>query len=571
MEPMLRLVRDAPAGQFLRWATGSRLLRYPEEEHDFIIPVDYELALSEARKSEPQTSNSSTLSSSDGRSIVRDTTTDDVERSAVDEERTEEKRNVTFVPLETEDGLIVIDWYTSDDSENPQNWPQTKKSLVAFIVFTYTFIVYAGSAIYTSSEEEVTTVFGVSMTAASLGLSLYVLGYGVGPLVFSPLSEIPSIGRSPVYCITMFLFVIISIPLPMVDNFAGLLVLRFLQGFFGSPCLATGGATMQDLYSHLYLPFALSVWVTAAYCGPAFGPLISGFAVEKMGWRWSLWEILWGAGPVFAIMVVFLPETSAPTLLHKRAKRLRKSLGTQNLMSQSEIEQRRLKPMAIAVEAIIKPLQISVKDPAVLFVQLYTAIVYGIYYSFFEVFPLVYPPIYGFTLGTIGLVFLCILVACLLGIASYFAYLWYYLIPRIENSRPMSQESRLVPALFGCFGPPIGLFLFGWTANKDIHWIVPTIGITIYAGSAFIVLQCVFVYVPMSYPMYAASLFAANDFFRSAMACGSILYARPMFDNLGIGCGISLLGGLSTLGIIGIFLLHQYGSKLRAKSKFAVS
>jgi DHA1 family multidrug resistance protein-like MFS transporter len=191
--------------------------------------------------------------------------------------------------------------------------------------------------------------------------------------------------------------------------------------------------------------------------------------------------------------------------------------------------------------------------------------------QFFEVFPLVYPPIYGFTIGTVGLVFLCILVACFLGVAFYFGYLLYYLLPRLNQDRPMSQESRLVPALIASFGPPVGLFLFGWTANKNIHWVVPTIGITIYAGSAFIVLQCVFVYVPMSYPMYAASLFAANDFFRSAMACGSVLYARPMFNNLGIGRGISLLGGLSTLGIIGIFLLYQYGSVLRTKSKFAVS
>ncbi|KAL2849283.1 major facilitator superfamily transporter [Aspergillus pseudodeflectus] len=567
---MFQLLRDAPAGQLIRWVTGNRVLRYPEEEQDFALPTNYELALSRAKKSQPHPPDSSTLvpPGEFGKEIINPNNR--ARDTPGDEERAKETAKFPL-PVEIKDGLVVVDWYGSDDAENPQAWSQTKKSAVAFIIFIYTFIVYTGSAIYTSSSEDVVKVFGVSITATSLGLSLYVLGYGIGPLIFSPLSEIPSIGRSPIYCITMFLFVVVSIPLPMVDNLAGLLVLRFLQGFFGSPCLATGGATMQDLYSHLYLPFALSIWVTAAYCGPALGPLLSGFAVEKMGWRWSLWEILWGAAPVFVIMFVFLPETSAPTLLRKRAIRLRKLLGTQSLMSQSEISQGELEPLALATEAIIKPLEISIKDPAVLFVQLYTAIVYSIYYSFFEVFPLVYPPIYGFTIGTIGLVFLCILVACFLGVAFYFGYLLYYLLPRLKQDRPMSQESRLVPALIASFGPPVGLFLFGWTANKNIHWVVPTIGITIYAGSAFIVLQCVFVYVPMSYPMYAASLFAANDFFRSAMACGSVLYARPMFNNLGIGRGISLLGGLSTLGIIGIFLLYQYGSVLRTKSKFAVS
>ncbi|PKX88876.1 MFS transporter [Aspergillus novofumigatus IBT 16806] len=534
---MSDLLRDAPAGQLLRWMTGKRVLKYPEERHDFALP------------------DSIALQSDSTGSDTYHASSSDLERSVPPGMRAQDELHMTSG--ESDGDLVVVDWYTKDDPANPQSWSGSRKALVSFIIFVYTFIVYAGSAIYTSSEEDVISVFGVSITVSSLGLSLYVLGYGVGPLFFSPLSEIPSIGRSPVYCITVLLSVVISIPLPLVNNLAGLLVLRFLQGFFGSPCLATGGATMQDLYSPLYLPFALSVWVTAAYCGPALGPLISGFAVSKMGW-------------LFAVMFLLLPETSTPTLLYQRARRLRKIMGSQRLMARSEINQRQLQPADIVLEAIIKPLEITVKDPAVLFVQLYTAIVYGIYYSFFEVFPLVYP-MYGFTLGTIGLVFLCILIACMLGVLLYFAYLHLYLLPHLQKGISKSQESRLVPALIGCFGPPIGLFLFGWTANGSIHWIVPTIGITIYSGSAFVVLQCVFVYVPMSYPMYAASLFAANDFFRSAMACGSILYARPMFRDLGIARGISLLGGLSTLGIIGIFLLYKYGAKLRAKSKFAVS
>jgi DHA1 family multidrug resistance protein-like MFS transporter len=377
---MFQLLRDAPAGQLIRWVTGNRVLRYPEEEPDFALPTNYELALSRAKKSQPQPSDSSTLVPPG--EIIN--TSNSARDTPGDEELAKETAKFPL-PVEIKDGLVLVDWYALEDAENPQAWSQTKKSAVAFIIFIYTFIVYTGSAIYTSSSEDVVRVFGVSITATSLGLSLYVLGYGIGPLIFSPLSELPSIGRSPIYCITMFLFVIVSIPLPMVNNLAGLLVLRFLQGFFGSPCLATGGATMQDLYSPLYLPFALSIWVTAAYCGPALGPLLSGFAVEKMGWRWSLWEILWGAAPVFVIMFVFLPETSAPTLLHKRAIRLRKLLGTQSLMSQSEISQGELEPLALATEAIIKPLEISIKDPAVLFVQLYTAIVYSIYYSVSQV------------------------------------------------------------------------------------------------------------------------------------------------------------------------------------------
>lgn len=85
----------------------------------------------------------------------------------------------------------------------------------------------------------------------------------------------------------------------------------------------------------------------------------------------------------------------------------------------------------------------------------------------------------------------------------------------------------------------------------------------------FLILQSIFVYVPLSYPKHANSLFAGNDLVCSAMAAGSILYARPLFINLGIGKGVSVLGGLSTLGIIGMVAISLISAKLRAKSKFA--
>ena len=71
-----------------------------------------------------------------------------------------------------------------------------------------------------------------------------------------------------------------------MDNLGGLLVLRFLLGFFGSPCLANGGASMQDLYALLQLPYGLAFWTAAAFAGPALGPLLSGFSVYAENWRW---------------------------------------------------------------------------------------------------------------------------------------------------------------------------------------------------------------------------------------------------------------------------------------------
>lgn len=89
--------------------------------------------------------------------------------------------------------------------------------------------------------------FDVSRTTATLGLSLYVIGYGVGPLIFSPLSEIPSIGRTPIYMATLLIFALLQLPTIFAPNIHTLLAMRFFAGFFGSPALATGGASIQDM------------------------------------------------------------------------------------------------------------------------------------------------------------------------------------------------------------------------------------------------------------------------------------------------------------------------------------
>lgn len=116
---------------------------------------------------------------------------------------------------------------------------------------------------------------------------MYVLGYGIGPLLFSPISEIPVIGRNWPYIISFGLFTILAVPTALVNSYASLLVLRFITGFMSSPALATGGASMGDLYSILKLPYAITAWTAAAFCAPAFGPLLSGFAVMNQNWRVS--------------------------------------------------------------------------------------------------------------------------------------------------------------------------------------------------------------------------------------------------------------------------------------------
>jgi len=98
--------------------------------------------------------------------------------------------------------------------------------------------------------------------------------------------------------------------------------------------------------------------------------------------------------------------------------------------------------------------------------------------------------------------------------------------------------------------PTIQQLISGWTARPAVHWIASVVGIGIYSFGVFTIFQCVFIYVPLTYPKYAASLFAGNDFCRSSLAAGAILFARPLFLNLGVGGGVSLLAGLTCVCVV---------------------
>jgi DHA1 family multidrug resistance protein-like MFS transporter len=597
---MLDLIRESAVGQTIRFISRNRLLQYPEEKSDFQLPIQYTSQLNHDEKSGSRRHDSSPSNdpvhppaeedSAAESGVVED---EDKELEALGMVKTrgsirsapytnerlraeqeldlERSRTIPIIPQKTLDGIVLVDWYTTDDPANPQNWSESKKSLVVFVLCAYTWTVYCAGPIYATAAEGIVEHFHVSPVAATLGLSLYILAYGIGDLLFSPLTEIPIVGRNPIYALTFIVFWALSFGPAIVNTFGGLLALRFWLGFFGSPALANGGATIGDLYSLIYIPYGLCWWVFSAWGGPAIGPLIGGFAAQAKGWRWPMWEVVWMSSPVLLALLLLMPETSASNILLRRAKRLRKLTGNPMLQSKSEIDQRSLSASQILTEALIRPMEIMLKDPSILFVNLYTGYFYGVFYTFFEVFPLVFPPLYGFNLGQTGLAFLSCFIGVTIAITLYFSYLRWYMVPDNLRNGLREQEHRLVPAIFGSFLLPIGLFIFAWTSNPVIHWSVPLVGVGTFVIGHFFTMQSLFIYIPFSYPKYAASLFAGNSVWRSGTAGGSVVFARPLFINLGIHKGVTLLAGLSVAGIFGTIGLYVFGKKLRARSKFAQS
>ncbi|KAJ7232962.1 major facilitator superfamily domain-containing protein [Mycena haematopus] len=429
----------------------------------------------------------------------------------------------------------LVDWDGESDPENPRNWSFRKRAFVAFEISFLTFSIYIGSAIYTSSIPGLMSEFNVSLTTATLGLTLYVLAYGIGPMFLSPLQELPILGRNPVYMATLFLFVIFQIPIVTATNISTVLAMRFMTGFFGSPALATGGASMADIFPQSQFAYVLGIWALGAVAGPITGPVIGGFAAQAEGWRWPMMELLWITSFAVVFLSLLLPETYGPTVLLRRAHRLRKLTGNPELRTAAEREEESKTASSVMYESLVRPFVLA-KEPTLAFANIYLGFVYAIFYLWFEAFPLVFNGIYHFNEGVGGLPFLAFIVSGSLTYTVYFA-----------------PEIRLEIGLMASIFIPTSVLLFGFASKSSVHWI------------------SILMYVTSAYPAYAASVLAGNDFFRSTIASVFPLFGRTFFTNLGLGPGSALLAGISFLLMPVFWLLLKYGHVLRERSKYAHS
>lgn len=295
-------------------------------------------------------------------------------------------------------------------------------------------------------------------------------------MLWSPLSEMPYIGRMPIYLFTLFLYVVLQVPTALATNFGMLLAFRFITGFIGSPILATGGATVADIYTPKKRAYGITIWSAFAVCGPAMGPIVGGFAAHANGWRWTIWELLWLGGFTLALLFFSFPETSSSNILYRRAKRLRRATGDTRLKSMSEIEAESMTGRDIVLDVLVRPFTLNFQEPIVFLLNLYIGLIYSLFYLWFESFPIVFQGIYHWREQLVGLAFLGMLGGIFVTLPPFFYYLYTVQEKMFDENGQIKPEKRMPIAIVGSLFVPASLLWFGWTARASIHWIVPIIG-----------------------------------------------------------------------------------------------
>lgn len=431
------------------------------------------------------------------------------------------------------------------------------------------FIVAFGSSVVTGDMESPLKTFGVSEEVYILStITVFVLGFGFGPLVFAPFSE--EIGRQPIYLLTLFIALIFIIPCGLAQNIGTMLVCRLIDGLaFSAPMCLIGGS-LADIWEGKERGKAMAVFSAAPFLGPALGPLFGGLLGDFTStWRWIFWTFLIIAGVGYALLVLFVPETHHQTILRRRAKKLRKLTGDDTYRAISELKVRTVKEKMN--DSLLRPF-ILLSEVIVFLVTLYMAVLYGLLYMFFFAYPVIYMEGKGWSASKTGVMFLPIaggvLFACCLAPFINNDYN-KKAQPYVDKGELPPPELRLRPMLIGCWFIPAGLFAFAWSSYPRISWAGPAFS-GFGCGFGFLMLyNPANNYIVDSYQHYAASGLAAKTFVRSIWGACVPLFTIQMYHRLGYEWASTLMAFIALACCLIPYVFYWKGAKIREYSKYA--
>jgi DHA1 family multidrug resistance protein-like MFS transporter len=456
--------------------------------------------------------------------------------------------------------------FAPNDVENPKNWSAARRWYITVVSVLLVVNATFASSSPSGTLDGIAAHFGVSVEAAGLVITLFLLGYCFGPLFWAPLSEF--YGRRWIFYISFTLYLIFNFLCAFANDFAALLVGRFLTGTFASSSLSNAPGVLADIWQPIERGNAMALFAMMTFVGPALGPVISGFLELKKDWRWNFYVLLWFAG-ITEVLMFTIPETLPSVVLLNKARRLRrlKVPGSEGVKAPVETTDRSLG--TIFKVALTRPWKILV-DPISFFVAVYLSVVYTLLYMLFTIYPIVFQQRRHWNSGVGELPLIGIVLGAVLGGMLIFlnsARDKKRLLARQHEAR---AEDRLPVAMLGGVLFPITMFWFAWTAEFDsIHWIVPTLAGVFLSMSILLIFVAYLNYLTDSYLMFAASALAANTVCRSACGAAAPLFTQYMFDALGVGGGGSLIGGMAVLLAPIPFVFYWYGEPIRKRSKFA--
>ncbi|OQD95232.1 hypothetical protein PENSOL_c021G00480 [Penicillium solitum] len=475
-----------------------------------------------------------------------------------------QKSNGDYQIVELSQDELLVE-FQENSPKNPPNWAFKKKFYNAVVALFIVLNSGISSALPSNAVPAIMQDFHESGDQQKvLPTAVFLIGYVVGPLLFSPLSE--TIGRKPVLVWSFTVFVLATLGCALAPNWSSLLVFRTICGLVGAAPQTVVGGIYADLFFDLRSRGrAMAMYMSACSFGPILGPIISGCSV-KYGWRWTFRIDLILTGITW-LALLFTSETFGPALLKRQAGKLRKDSGSNRYFSRQELNlDSRFTPM----EIITRPITMLFFEPIITSTSIYIAIAYSLVFFYFQAYPIIFGGVYDFTVEQTSLTYIPIGVGAA---SSGFVALYYDIIyekaKKLNKVWTSSPEYHRLP--MSCIAGPcltISMFWLAWTATPTTHWAAPVMSGFIFGFGFQTIFISLLTYVTDAYKIYSASALAASVIVRSIAGALFPLAAEPLYESFGVSWATSLLGFISLACIPIPFALMRWGPWIRERSPF---
>jgi MFS family permease len=187
----------------------------------------------------------------------------------------------------TKDGAIILEPQPDDSINDPLNWPTLRRDAALFSLGLYCMVGGGITPILAAGFTNVAATYNVATAKVALTTGLYMMGLGVGSVLFSPTAIL--FGKRPVYLFSAILFICTSVWCAASPSYNSLLVARIFQGISVSPVECLPSATVAEIFFLHERAYRLGIYTLLLLGGKNLVPLVSAAIIQSMGWRWVFW------------------------------------------------------------------------------------------------------------------------------------------------------------------------------------------------------------------------------------------------------------------------------------------
>ncbi|KAH7251589.1 major facilitator superfamily domain-containing protein [Fusarium tricinctum] len=515
--------------------------------------------------------------------------------------------------------------------DSPFTLPQARKNVFLALSCIATMLTAYTAGTYSPPSRAMAKDIGASHTATLAGITTFCAGFAIAPMALAPISEIW--GRRPVFILAGFVFVISQAVCSVMPNLAGMLIARFFVGVGGSVFSSVVGGVIADLWEKEDRNTPMALFSGFVLFGTGLGPLVSAAFVnnledDTMAWKWSFWHQVILDGLLLVAILLLFKETRGSVLLSRKAKKLNKwyqelegagvygvwvtdsqeeasvsssassvktlpGHGTmlefnrpsrlQRIRWLVEADEQRPPLRQMIATSIKRPFYLLFTEPVVFSFSLWAAFSWAVLYLSFSIVPYLYSDNLNMSMRIYVAMMSSAIVATTVGILQEnvmkhplwcgdidekkVPQFWRFMRKHFPVDSP---EARLYFSCITALLLPAGLFVAFLSPVSTRHY-TQAIGIGLANWGIYSVYLATFNYLADTYHMYASSALAAQSFCRNVLGGIFPVLTSIIFDNLGLRNAGCVLGGIATLLTIIPWVLVIFGSRIRARSKFAIS